>query len=278
MFPIFRFAQTIPMIRKHIIEPLKKEFEAGEKPKKIYVVGCSLGAALSQIAFCFLLDELFPLLKDPEYKKVDRLISVTAGCPRIADRKMRKHVMKKMDVMRKLDRAVICRLVYNNDVVPHYPPNVLNFRHLDKLVYITKNGEHVLINPDLSKIFTKFGEIRTCFKTVFNKKKKDLDEDLHNYMKDFDAKTHAISEDLKAKLRSSMLTKTSGEAKDESIKAAKNPQVEEIEKTAFQIECENSLEVIHDHMPFWYMTFLDKLKDEVETAKQNKSIVGSAEA
>merc|ERR1711971_794513 len=106
------FIYTIPMIRKHIIEKLMKK---GTKPKKVYVVGCSLGAAISQIAFCFILEALFDSLKDPNFAN-HKLISVTAGCPRVGDKKFRRRIMEKMNVLRPLNRAVICRLVHNNDI------------------------------------------------------------------------------------------------------------------------------------------------------------------
>jgi regulator of extracellular matrix RemA (YlzA/DUF370 family) len=47
-----------------------------------------------------------------------------------------------------LDKAVICRIVRDKDVVPTVPPEVFGFRHLDKLVYITDDGK-IIINPNL---------------------------------------------------------------------------------------------------------------------------------
>jgi hypothetical protein len=58
------FIYTIPMIREHIINKLMKP---NGTPKKVYVVGCSLGAAISQIAYCFILEEMTPYLKDPNF-------------------------------------------------------------------------------------------------------------------------------------------------------------------------------------------------------------------
>lgn len=261
-FPFLHFLQTIPFIRKYIIDPLLKDYEPGETftPKKIYVVGCSLGAAISQIAFCFILDELFSRMKDPEYKRVDRLISVTAGCPRIGDKKFCNYVMKKMHALRELDRAVICRLVYNVDIVPHAPPNLLNFHHLDGLVYITKGGEHVIVNPDLSKRFTKFGEIKTIFSTLFQKKKEEFDD--NEKVKGMKESYERTKTRAGQSMPSLAFSKESGQPK--AIEAAK-PQEngeEEEEKTAFEKECDAAVEVIRDHMPFWYMTYLDKLKEE----------------
>jgi hypothetical protein len=280
------------MIRKYIIEPLLTNLESDDKdvkPKMIYVVGCSLGAAISQIAYCFILEELFPYLSDPEYKRVDRLISVTAGCPRIGDRKFRKMIMKKMETLRQLDRAVICRLVYNNDIVPHAPPNLLAFHHIDKLVYITKDGKNCIVNPSLSKRFTKFGEIKTIYSTLFQKKKKD-----------FNKKKDAVTEDIKvsldnAKVKAHKRFSVASPAADvnvdtdagagaivapeaKAIVAAEAGPAAEEEKTAFEQECEANLEVIRDHMPYWYMTALEKLKDEQDALYKDDVVETIAEA
>ena len=266
------------MIRKHIIEPLLKDLESDvkdTKPKKIYVVGCSLGAAISQIAYCFILEELFPYLSDPEYKRVDRLISVTAGCPRIGDRKFRNSIMKQMEALRELDRSVICRLVFNNDIVPHAPPNILNFHHLDKVVYFTKGGKNCIVNPCLSKRFTKFGEIKTIYSTLFQKKKKDfgekkdaaaedikvsLDNAKVKARKRFSVVSHPTS--VGANANSSAIIKPETKAIASAVAVAEMGPAEEEEKTAFELECEAAAEVIRDHMPFWYMTALEKIKGE----------------
>lgn len=208
--------QTIPEIRKHFIWPLLRKYKGDEKvrPKKIYVVGNSLGASISQLALSFILDELFEHLKDPEFKRVDRLISVTAGCLRVGDQTFRKHVEDKINVLKPLDRAVICRLVHNIDIAPHGPLNLFKFCHLSKLVYITKDGKHFIINPDLSERFTKLKEIKTIFATMKRKKKINMD----------------------------------------------NESTEE--KTAFEKECEARMDIITNHMPYWYMFYMDKLKEE----------------
>jgi len=217
------FIYTTPMIRKHIIEPLLKSIKSGKtdaKPKKIFVVGTSLGAAVSQLAYCFILDELFPYLSDPEFKIVDRLISVTAGSPRVGDNKFRDHVKGQLNTLRPLDRAVICRLVHNNDVVPHAPPNILRFCHIDKMVYITKYGEDVLVNPDISTRFTKFGEFKAIFLALRNKAKFDR-------------------------------------LNCPAVAASKEQKDIDLEK-----EFEEMPEGSHDHSPYWYMTYLEKLKVE----------------
>lgn len=244
------------MIKEHILGPLLNPKNKNAKPKKIYVVGCSLGAAISQIAYCYILEQLCDPLKDPNFRAVERLVSVTAGCPRVGDRKFRNVMNKYIENLNsaKLDRAAICRLVYNHDIVPHAPPNILTFRHLGQLVYITKNGEHVMINPDLSRLFSKFDEIKVILRTVFENKKQDLEE----------------KRDEKKQIKSGNNDKDAVKAKEASdgnAPEAENPATNE--KTAFEIECENALEGIHDHMPFWYMTHLEKLRDEQTKTSQN---------
>uniref|UniRef100_A0A7S4ANI4 Fungal lipase-type domain-containing protein n=1 Tax=Pseudo-nitzschia australis TaxID=44445 RepID=A0A7S4ANI4_9STRA len=234
------FIYTIPMIKKHVLEPLMNPENKNAKPKKIYVVGFSLGAAISQIAYCYILEKLYDHLKDPSFRAVERLISVTAGCPRVGDKKFRDVMTKYIKTLNSagLDRAVICRLVYNQDIVPHAPPNILTFRHLGELVYITKNGEHVMVNPDLSRLFSKFAEIKVILRTVFETKKQDLEEKRDE------------------KNRSRMETTTT------ILTARIRMRPRRQQTLAFEIECENALEGIHDHMPFWYMIHLEKLREE----------------
>ena len=82
------------------------------------------------------------------------------------------------------------------------------------MVYITKDGKHFIINPNLSKDFTKWGEIKTIFAT--------------------------------------MKRKTKIGTENESARG----------KAAFENECEARREIIVNHMPYWYMFYMDKLKEE----------------
>jgi len=257
------FIYVIPMIQKHIIEPLLSN--DSQTPKKVYVVGCSLGAAMSQIAYCYILEKLYHKLLQPEYKAVERLISVTAGCPRVGDRKFVDATMERIRTLRSagLDRAVICRLVYNKDIVPHAPLNVMSFRHMDKLVYITKGGEYVLVNPDLSKIFSKFNEVKTLYKTIFQTKKERRDEKRTSFGERANEKLQSVQGKLNIEPRQSRKQSRAAAAAAEKAAADAN-------KTAFEIECENALEGIHDHMPYWYMTHLEKLRDDMEPKDTTK--------
>lgn len=136
------------------------------KPKKIYVSGYSLGAALATLAFCWLLEAL--PLENPSFP-AHKIILVTAGSPRVGDKKMRERVMEKMQVLRQMDRAVICRLVYNNDLVPHIPFHSYGYRHLERLVFLSPDGD-VIINPKL-KFSRNFKEVYGFFKSFWKDEK-----------------------------------------------------------------------------------------------------------
>jgi Lipase (class 3) len=222
------FIYTIPHIRKHILEPLLK---SDAKPKKVYICGCSLGAALATVAYFFVLQEMMPSLENPDF--VDhKLYSVTAGSPRVCDPQMRDEVMDKVRRLRPLDRAVICRLVFDQDLVPHIPFHISGFVHVDKLVFITANGD-VIINPRLSKS-KNFAEMVT----VWNSFKTKVDD-----------KTKKLVEATAPK-------KATGSAKMEDTA--------EGEKSAFEIECETTPVPIKCHMPYFYLTHLEHLKEREE--------------
>ena len=154
------FLSSLPYVKKHIVEKL---MAPNAKPMKVYVCGCSLGAAIATVATCYLLLEL-PIEKLPH-----KIISVTAGSPRVCAPKMRQVMLERMKELRPLDKAVICRLVYNEDVVPHIPFGVSGFKHLDKLVYITTQGD-VIVGPYLEGA-SSFNEVCNVVKTFWGKKK-----------------------------------------------------------------------------------------------------------
>jgi hypothetical protein len=124
--------------------------------------------------------------------------------------------------LRPLDRAVICRLVYNHDLVPHVPFHIGGFYHLDKLVYITVDGD-VIINPRMRESSKNFSEVKTLFQSFWKKQIVKEDE-----------------------------------------LAASKP---ETEKTPFEIECEKTPDPIKCHMPYWYLTRLEKLQAKVRAGQ-----------
>lgn len=133
------FIAALPLVQKHV-DPL---LAPDQPPRKLYVVGHSLGAGIATMAACY-------FLLEHDWVNLPHKISVvTAGGPRAVKSQMKDLINDKMDQLRPMDKAVICRLVRDKDVVPSVPPKFLGFDHLEKLVYITKEGE-VLINPVLS--------------------------------------------------------------------------------------------------------------------------------
>jgi hypothetical protein len=62
---------------------------------------------------------------------------------------MKVIVEAELKKLRPLDKAVFCRIVRDQDVVPTLPPEMFGFAHIDKMVLITAEGE-ILINPVLS--------------------------------------------------------------------------------------------------------------------------------
>lgn len=132
------FLVTAPMIKEHI-EPL---LAPDQPPRKLFVVGHSLGAGIATMAACYFLTE-FDWVELPH-----KLVHVTAGSPRAVLESMQTRIHEEMKKLRYLDKAVIARIVRDKDTVPGVPPEIFGFRHLDKLVYITKDGQ-ILINPNL---------------------------------------------------------------------------------------------------------------------------------
>ena len=132
------FLVTAPLIQKYI-DPL---LGPDQPPRKLYVVGHSLGAGIATMAACYF------LLNNDWATLPQKLVVVTAGSPRAVLESMQQKIHDEMKRLRPLDKAVICRIVRDKDVVPTVPPAMFGFRHLDKLVYITKDGQ-ILINPNL---------------------------------------------------------------------------------------------------------------------------------
>merc|ERR1712176_1095300 len=128
--------KTIPILEKHV-NPL---LALNQPPRKLYVVGHSLGAGISTMATCYFLQqhcwEQLP----------HKLVNISAGCPRSCTREMAKVVEKRLAELRQLDKAVVCRVVMNEDVVCKVP---VGYAHVGKLVFLTEDCR-VLIGPNLS--------------------------------------------------------------------------------------------------------------------------------
>jgi pimeloyl-ACP methyl ester carboxylesterase len=142
------FLVTAPLIQQYI-DPLL----GPDQPKrKLYVVGHSLGAGIATMAACyFLLNNDWATLNQ-------KLVVVTAGSPRAVLESMQQKIHAEWKRLRPLDKLVICRIVRDKDVVPSVPPALFGFRHLDKLVYITKDGQ-IIVNPNLDG--SNFVDVKT---------------------------------------------------------------------------------------------------------------------
>ena len=142
------FLVTAPLIQQYI-DPLL----GPDQPKrKLFVVGHSLGAGIATMAACyFLLNHDWATLNQ-------KLVVVTAGSPRAVLESMQQKIHAEWKRLRPLDKLVICRIVRDKDVVPSVPPALFGFRHLDKLVYITKDGQ-IIVNPNLDG--SNFVDVKT---------------------------------------------------------------------------------------------------------------------
>lgn len=69
----------------------------------------------------------------------------------------------------------------------------------------------------------------------------------------------------KVKRRTSIMMHRSGDEKEK--KFDEKEEVEVDEKTPFEIECETTPGPIKDHMPFWYLTYLQQLQDSVDAGQ-----------
>lgn len=134
------FLVTAPLIKEYI-DPL---LAPDQPPRKLFVVGHSLGAGVANMATCYF------LLQHDWAQLPHKFVSVTLGSPRSVKGAMGDLIQEQIWKLRPLDKAVICRMVRDKDIVTTLPPTMLGFVHLDKLVYITDSGE-ILINPVLDK-------------------------------------------------------------------------------------------------------------------------------
>lgn len=125
--------QTIPLLEEFVDPLLAKE----GPPRKLYVVGHSLGAGMSTMATCYFLEKHD--WKDLPHK----LINVSAGTPRSLKQAMADKMERQLADLRPLDKAVVCRLVMNEDVVTRVP---IGYVHIGTLVFLTEDG-HVLVGP-----------------------------------------------------------------------------------------------------------------------------------
>jgi hypothetical protein len=126
------FLAALPAIKKYI-DPYLLSYE---RPRKLYVVGHSLGAGIATLAACYFLTEYnWKLLPQS-------LVVVTAGSPRACCESMKELI----DFKRKVfgPKVRMYRVVKGSDVVVTVPPKIFGFRHLIDPIKITDDGKIVL--------------------------------------------------------------------------------------------------------------------------------------
>ena len=126
------FLATLPLIQKHI-EP---RLASWQRPRKLYVVGHSLGAGIATMAGCYFLQKY-------DWTKMEHtLINATYGSPRACCESM-KVVMDKRR-MEMGNKARMYRVVKGQDIVTTVPPKLFGFRHLVDPIVIWDDGRVVL--------------------------------------------------------------------------------------------------------------------------------------
>jgi hypothetical protein len=126
------FLAALPAIKQHI-DPF---LLSNERPRKLYVVGHSLGAGIATLAGCYFLTEYdWNLLPQS-------LVILTAGSPRACCKSMKEVVDNKRKTFG--PKARMYRVVKGNDVVVSVPPKLFGFRHLIDPIKITDAGQIVL--------------------------------------------------------------------------------------------------------------------------------------
>ena len=122
------FLASLPHIKEHI-EPLLGE---NEPPRKLFVVGHSLGGGVATVASCYF------LLGFDWQTLPHKFVGVTAGAPRSCATSMKTYMDERMQLIGK--SAKMYRLVKDRDIVPKVPPTFLSFQHLCPPVSIDEDG------------------------------------------------------------------------------------------------------------------------------------------
>ena len=128
-----KFLSSIPAITQYI-DPLL--LGKDQPPRKLYVVGHSLGAGIATLAASYL------LLQYDWNNLSHSMVSVTTGSPRPFLKEMQDTIMEELQT--KGAKVKMIRVVRNKDVVATVPSrNKLGFHHpaAAKLVFITDTGD-----------------------------------------------------------------------------------------------------------------------------------------
>eukprot|EP00537_Pseudo-nitzschia_pungens_P014565 CAMPEP_0172384842 /NCGR_PEP_ID=MMETSP1061-20121228/2564_1 /TAXON_ID=37318 /ORGANISM="Pseudo-nitzschia pungens, Strain cf. pungens" /LENGTH=432 /DNA_ID=CAMNT_0013113623 /DNA_START=30 /DNA_END=1328 /DNA_ORIENTATION=+ len=123
------FLAVLPEVKIHV-DPFLTE---DEKPRKLYIVGHSLGAGIANMmATYFLLEYNWHVLPQT-------LVSVTAGSPRTICKSMKAVTDEKRKEFGK--KVCFYRIVKGTDAVVRVPPRILGFEHIVEPIIIEDDGQ-----------------------------------------------------------------------------------------------------------------------------------------
>ena len=105
--------QTIPILDEYV-KPL---LDPSQPPRKLYVVGHSLGAGMSTLATCYFLENY-------QWKNLPhKLINVSIGTPKSMKKDMAEKIERELNELVPLGKVDMIRVVMNEDIVARVPPN-----------------------------------------------------------------------------------------------------------------------------------------------------------
>eukprot|EP00539_Tryblionella_compressa_P003443 CAMPEP_0178748032 /NCGR_PEP_ID=MMETSP0744-20121128/8663_1 /TAXON_ID=913974 /ORGANISM="Nitzschia punctata, Strain CCMP561" /LENGTH=457 /DNA_ID=CAMNT_0020401357 /DNA_START=13 /DNA_END=1386 /DNA_ORIENTATION=+ len=127
------FLAILPDLERHVDQYLRNY----ERPRKLYIVGHSLGAGIANItATYFLMKYNWSLIPQ-------ELVLVTAGSPRSICSSMKTLTDQKREEFGP-KQVRFYRIVKGSDIVASVPPKLLGFEHIVEPIVITDEGRIVL--------------------------------------------------------------------------------------------------------------------------------------
>jgi len=145
------FLGAAPSIEEHIHPLLSND----ERPRKLFVVGHSLGAGIATLAACYFITEY-------DWSTLPHsLVVVTGGSPRACLQSMKDTIDGRMEKFG--DKVRMYRVVKGNDAIATLPPTPWGFRHLTNPIKITEGGQVVMgteeddVDVDLMILMTSQG-------------------------------------------------------------------------------------------------------------------------
>ncbi|CAE7241739.1 unnamed protein product [Symbiodinium pilosum] len=114
------------------------------RPKRLIIVGHSIGGAIAMGALGYLL-QAFNFMTSPH-----RILFVSIGQPRFGDEVFASWLDKQIGALRRRGKCCAVRLAHDCDAVPTVPPWHGGYRHAAKLCLLTNEGD-LLIGPEVEE-------------------------------------------------------------------------------------------------------------------------------